>query len=192
MKKVSLLIAALAVACSARETTGTSDDPLITRTIVHLNSDGSIASQQFVQMTESQAQKDLARELAIRAGNIAVSPGGGSGVNAENSVLTDGTCASSSLHAWDHTDKSGHQLCIYADAMPACADLHNFCRGGCFFGNWSGNVKSYLTGNQPGGFYQSTTCGGTCSSGFNAGGENHAPADSCTQSAQSVDFFVNP
>lgn len=172
-------------ACAVEPAGSSSSGVEYTRTLVHVDANG-IVSQQVDWLTETQAAQDFARFNALRSGQAApVGNAGGLGI--ENSVLSDSGCSGSDMWAWDYTNGSngvGNQLCVYADNLPATGLLNNFRRGCCF--TWAGAVRSYWVGTQSGSWELSTT---QCTHGFAAFDSEVGTADSCTQSANEINFF---
>jgi hypothetical protein len=120
-----------------------------TRTIAHLNADGTVASIKVVPVTASEQREEASVRLAARQNKILPSAGEGSGLSVQG-VNSDSSCAGSDNWLYDQENFTGNELCLYGSGGYQCAAMSSFPRGSG--GNWQFEVYSYWTGNETGYF----------------------------------------
>lgn len=166
-------------------------DETFTRTIVHLNEDGTeYVTVETVTLQEQLAE--LEEEELRRQGEYE-----GLGT-ARQAIAMDSSCASSSMRMWDGTGYIGHQICFTGTGV---ANLTSYCRiwVGLYPGGplvcthrWSASVKSYKSGSTAGVFWKSHDpmrwCSDMCPMFYS--NTSASPVSTCEQSG--VELQLGP
>jgi hypothetical protein len=126
-----------------------------TRTVVHVEADGTETVEQMT-VTAAQQRTDQDERTRILSGEASTRA-------VEADLVTHDTgCAASSMWLFDQTGLAGNEICFYGSGY---VKLTNYCRGGslplCL--TWSKAVRSYWAGADTG--LLATNSGPTCGSG---------------------------
>jgi hypothetical protein len=124
-----------------------------TRTVVHIQADGTETVEQTTITAAQQRAEQDARARIL--GGKASAPAG------ESDVVTHDTgCAASSMWMFDQTSLAGNEICFFGSGY---VNLASYCRGVSCPSSWSKAVRSYWAGSDSGLF--STNTSPTCGSG---------------------------
>lgn len=131
------------------------DEPMIERTIVMLQADGS-PQVTTTQVTATQQRQELADRAQRLAG--AARRSDGTGEVEQGLASVDSGCAASSMWIFDNTGNTvgtwplNHEICFYksSTAFPVCTDLRQYTRQCFLFGrtitcqNWATDTGNWI------------------------------------------------
>lgn len=172
---LALGVAACAVS-EPNESTSAEPAATFTRTIVHIQANGTeTVEQTTVTAAEQRAEQDA--RARILSGDASMRGG------VADLVALDAGCAASSMWLFDQTGLAGNEICFFGSGY---VNLASYCRGSSCSSTWSKAVRSYWAGSDWGllATNSSPTCGsGGCSESFTAF-QKALTVSSCAQISQ--------
>lgn len=185
--RLSLLLVALftnaCIATTDSSVDNSSDGDQVTRTVVHLNDNGTqTVTQQTITVVEQQAE--LARNQRLEEEYLSQPKGV---AYATDPPVTDPGCSWYSLKLFDGTGYTGNYICLtgsgYANLSSYCRTMS--CAGRlCVCSGWNGAVRSYWSGSNTG-WYDTGTSECPPADSMPAY-EARSTVSSCVQSARNV------